>query len=51
MLQLFDYDQDGVVSMKEGMGMLRCLGLPTDEANVSEYQNMFLLMLFGGTME
>ena len=36
-LQLFDYDQDGVVSMKEGMGMLRCLGLPTDEANVSEY--------------
>ena len=27
---MFDYDQDGVVSMKEGQGMLRCLGLATD---------------------
>ena len=41
LFELFDYDQDGVVSMKEGMGMLRCLGLPTDEANVSEYQDLF----------
>ena len=37
MLQLFDYDQDGVVNMKEGMGMLKCLGLPVDEPNVSDW--------------
>ena len=36
LFQMFDYDQDGVVSMKEGMGMLRCVGFPVDEPNVSE---------------
>ena len=30
-MQLFDYDQDGVVNKKEGQGMLRCLGLATDD--------------------
>ena len=36
LFELFDYDQDGVVSMKEGMGMLRCVGFPVDEPNVSQ---------------
>ena len=33
---MFDYDQDGVVNMKEGQGMLRCLGLATDEVRMKE---------------
>ena len=36
LFELFDYDQDGVVSMKEGMGMLSCVGFPVDEPNVSQ---------------
>ena len=34
LFELFDYDQDGVVSMKEGQAMLRCLGVATDEENM-----------------
>ena len=37
LFELFDYDQDGVVSMKEGMGMLSCVGFPVDEPNVSHH--------------
>ena len=35
-MQLFDYDQDGVVNKKEGQGMLRCLGLATDDERMGE---------------
>ena len=55
---MFDYDQDGVVSMKEGQGMLRCLGLATDagrwklikvKSHSHEMKNQaFLLMDFIG---
>ena len=34
-VQLFDYDQDGVVNKKEGQAMLRCLGLATDEERMA----------------
>ena len=34
--QLFDYDQDGVVNMKEGQAMLKCLGLATDDESMTE---------------
>ena len=32
---MFDYDQDGVVNKKEGQGMLRCLGLATDDEKIA----------------
>ena len=32
---MFDYDQDGVVNKKEGQGMLRCLGLVTDDEKMA----------------
>ena len=42
LLQLFDFDQDGVVSMKEAMGMLRCVGFRADEEQVSQNVYFFL---------
>lgn len=34
-MQLFDYDQDGVLSKKEGQGLLRCLGLAAGEEELA----------------
>merc|ERR1719431_140362 len=37
LFMLFDFDQDGVVSMKEAMGMLRCVGFRADEEQIKSF--------------
>merc|ERR1711915_988030 len=37
LFMLFDYDQDGVVSLKEAMGMLRCFGFRADEEQIKSF--------------